>query len=412
MLSFAIFIASRYLKSTRKGFLLSGVALISAAGFVIGVAALVVALSIMNGYETEVRDSFIGVFAHGRLRAYLDRGIQNPEEAAEYLRQESAISAFTPYIADKGLIRTPDDQTGIFIRGVEIESAQQVTRLVENLAQGDLDLAESPTPSGLTIPGAIAGVSLAERMGLKIGDEITLISLSQGASISDLPQMMKFSLRSTLKTGFHDLDNNYIYISIPAAQKLFNMPGRISGFEFKTSHYNRAAAVVDSLNQHIGYPYISESWRDMNPDLFAWVQIQKWAFFIILSLIILVASFNIASTQIMISMEKTREIGILKAMGAGNLHIFLIFTFSGLLIGLFGSLIGNILGYFICYAQQTWKILALPSDVYIVDWLPVKMRGAFFFYVTASSVFLSFLASVVPAIRAAWVTPVESIRND
>jgi len=412
MLPFEVTIASRYLKSTRRGFLLSRVAMILIAGFIIGVAALVIALSVMNGYETEVRESFIGVFAHGRVRAYLDRGIDDPAALADSLRRQPEVQAFTPYISDKGLLRTKDDQTAVFVRGVEPETSHEVTRLGENLASGNLDFTEKVNARGRMLPGAIVGTRLAERMGIEIGDEFTLVSLSQGSSLSDLPQMMKFIMQGTLKTGFHDLDNNYVYISVPSAQKLVNMPNRVTGFEFKTTNYNLAPAVADSLNQRIGYPFIAESWGDMNPDLFAWVQIQKWAFFIVLSLIILVASFNIASTQIMISMEKTREIGILKAMGATHLSIFLVFTFSGLLVGLLGALAGNVLGFLICYAQQTWRILALPADVYIVDWLPVLMRESDFVKVTIASLLIAFLASVVPALRAARMAPADAIRHD
>jgi lipoprotein-releasing system permease protein len=288
-----------------------------------------------------------------------------------------------------------------------------VTRIGDNITSGDLVLSEVPNRDSTRYwPGIVLGKDLAEKLNTTVGDEVTIISLAQQSGLYDLPQMMKFIITGIIKTGFYDLDKNFAYTSLASAQTLLGYHSRVSGIELKLSDYRIADTVVARINNDLRYPLLSESWRGMNPDLFAWVQIQKWAFFLILSLIILVATFNVASTQIMISLKKTREIGILMGMGTTRRRIRRIFTYSGLIIGFFGTLLGCVLGYGICWAQQTYRLLSLPPDVYIVDWLPVVMKSRDFLIVGIVTLFIAYLASIYPAIKASQMTPVKAIRNE
>lgn len=410
---FETFIALRYLKSTRKGHLFSGVSWIAVMGLVIGVAALVIALSVMNGYETEVRSSFIRVFSHARVRTYLDRGLSNYPAVIDSLQSNDRIQAMTPYIINKGIIRTDLDQTGIFIRGVSLPSALEVSDFRENLVKGTLDFERQPPDStGRSWPGIVVGSSLADRLELALGQSVTLVSLAENESLSQMPQIIRFTVTGILKTGFFDIDDNYAYVSLNMASMLFQMRSQVSGIELRLDSFQIADKVVANLNERFSHPILAESWRDMNPNLFAWVQIQRWTFFLVLSLIILVAAFNIVAIQIMMSLDKKTEIGILKAMGATRQQIRRIFTFSGIIIGTMGTLVGSALGFVICWLQQTYRLLALPSDVYIIDWLPVIMRERDFLIVAVTAVLLAFLASVYPASRAAKMTPVSAIREE
>jgi lipoprotein-releasing system permease protein len=410
---FETFIALRYLKSTRKGHLFSGVSWIAVMGLVIGVAALVIALSVMNGYETEVRSSFIGVFSHARVRTYLDRGLSNYESVMDSLQSNDRIVAMTPYIINKGIIRTELDQTGIFIRGVSLPSALKVSNFRDNLVTGELDFDRQPPDStGRSWPGIVLGSSLADRLELTLGESVTLVSLAENESLSQMPQIIRFTITGILKTGFYDIDNNYAYTSLDMAAMLFQMRSQVSGIELCLDSFQIADEVVADLNDRFSHPHLAESWRDMNPNLFAWVQIQRWTFFLVLSLIILVAAFNIVAIQIMMSLDKKTEIGILKAMGATQSQIRRIFTFSGIIIGAMGTVVGSLLGFVICWLQQTYRLLALPSDVYIIDWLPVIMQGSDFLIVAVTAILLAFLASVYPASQAAKMTPVSAIRQE
>lgn len=407
---YELFIAWRYLKSRQKTGLFSGITHIAVAGVVIGVAALVIALSIMNGYETQVRSNFINVFAHARVRAYLNRGIENHNALMDTLKTFEKVEAITPYISDKAIIKTDLDQTTVFVRGVDPETAVKVTHTGENIIKGELSFeTESKWP------GIIMGSHLAQHLDIALEDDVMLVSLSRTSSINDMPQKIKFQVTGILKTGFYDVDNNYVYIDIQDAQTLFGMQDKISGLELKSDHYKSAATLAENINLFLNQMdllYVAESWEEMNSNLFAWVQIQKWAFFVVLSLIILVAAFNITSTQIMVTMEKTREIGILKAMGAQNRDIQRIFTMAGLIIGVIGALLGSLLGYLLCLAQLKWRLLSLPSDVYIVDWLPVLIRETDFIIISLTALIIAYLASVYPARRAAQQDPVQSIRNE
>ncbi len=407
---YELFIAWRYLKNRRKTGIFSGITHIAVAGVVIGVAALVIALSVMNGYETEVRSNFIDVFAHARVRAYLNRGVENHPSLVDTLEKIPDIKSVTPYISDKALLKAELDQTSIFVRGVDPETVTGVTNIARNIVKGELSF---ETQSRW--PGIILGSHLAERMDSKLGDDILLVSLANSSSFYDMPQKLKFRITGILKTGFYDVDNNYAYIHIKDAQTLFGMRNKISGLELQCEDYRSASGVVDQINLKLttmNLSYVAESWKEMNSNLFAWVQIQKWAFFIVLSLIILVAAFNITSTQIMVTMEKTRDIGILKAMGARNNDIERIFTLAGLIIGVVGAVFGSMLGYLLCLAQLKWRILSLPSDVYIVDWLPVLIKASDFIIISITALLIAYIASVYPARRAARQDPVRSIREE
>ncbi|HPM60572.1 MAG TPA: ABC transporter permease, partial [bacterium] len=227
-----------------------------------------------------------------------------------------------------------------------------------------------------------------------------------------MPQMMQFRVTGYFQTGLFEIDDNFAYISIESAQRLFHMGDKVNGLEIRLDDYEKAEIVAKRITDQLGYPYRVVTWQDMNPNLFAWMKIEKWAAFVILSLIIMVAAFNIISTLIMMTMEKTKEIGILKSMGATTGSIRRIFTFEGLFVGVVGTILGNLVGYGLCWAQQSYKLFALPSDVYIISWLPVLMKWGDFFAISIAAVLITFLASVYPAAHAAKLDPVEALRYE
>jgi lipoprotein-releasing system permease protein len=203
------------------------------------------------------------------------------------------------------------------------------------------------------------------------------------------------------------------YISIDAAQKLFNLPNAVTWIEVKLDDYNLAGKISPVIDKKLGgYPYISQSWFELNRSLYSWMTIEKWGAFIVLSLIIMVAAFNIVSSLIMIVMEKTREIGILKSMGASSRGIMKIFVFEGLIVGLLGTILGSIIGFTICYLQQEFGLISLPSDVYLIDKLPVNIQAFDFIAVSIAGIFLCLIASVYPAYKASKLESVEAIRYE
>jgi lipoprotein-releasing system permease protein len=223
---------------------------------------------------------------------------------------------------------------------------------------------------------------------------------------------MQFYLAGIVELGYYEYDRMFSFISLESAQKLYNMPGGVSWIEIKIDDYEAAAQVAQQIEDQLGYPYVTQTWFELNKSLFSWMTIEKWGAFVILSLIIMVAAFNIISSLIMIVMEKTREIGILKSMGATSRSIMKIFMYEGVIVGILGTGLGSLLGYIIGFIQMKFKVIALPADVYIIDALPMQMHALDFLAVSGIGLMLCFLASVYPAYKASRLYPVEAIRYE
>ena len=412
-MSFEFYIAKRYLKSKRKTGFISLITYISVAGVMIGVAALVIVLSVMNGFEREVRSRIIGVNAHVRVRTFHDRGIENYGAVMNEIQNVPHIAAMTPYVSGKGLALTKESTAGLLVKGIEPETANQVTDTERNIIYGELKLDNIVIEGEKTLPGIVLGFNLADRLVVTLGDIVTIMSpagINPAGIMGQMPPMYQFRVTGYFETGLYEFDDTYAYISVKSAQKLFKMENKVTGIELKLDNLNQAEVVADQIRDRLGYPYRVLSWFNLNPNLFAWMQIEKWAAFIVLSLIIMVAAFNIISTLIMVVMEKTKEIGILKSMGATSKSIKRIFMFEGLVVGITGTIFGSIIGYFLCWAQQTFKFFGLPSDVYIISWLPVYMKWLDFVLVGLAAILISYVFSAYPAHRASKLDPVTSIR--
>ena len=409
---YELFIALRYLKSKRKTGFISLITYISVAGVVIGVAALIIVLSVMNGFESEVRSRFIGVDAHVKVRSFYHKGLENYESVMEQIKDIPHIVAMSPYIKGKGLILSSEENAGLLIRGVDPASVGKISDIEKNINFGQLELGPTRGDDGSVLPGLVMGFQLADRLRVTLGDKVTLASFAGVKRFGQMPHMVQFRVTGYFETGLYGFDANLVYISIESAQKLFHMGDKVSGIGLRLDNYEHADLVANEIRRRLGYPIAVETWFDLNPNLFAWMKIEKWAAFVILSLIIMVAAFNIVSTLIMVTMEKTKEIGILKSMGATSASIRRIFTFEGLFVGIVGTLAGSLLGYSICWAQLKYKFFALPMDVYIINWLPILMRWTDFLAIGIASILITFVATVYPAHRASKLEPVAAIRYE
>lgn len=411
-MSYELFIALRYLKSKRKTGFISLISYISIAGVTIGVAALIIVLSVMNGFESEVRSRFIGVDAHVKVRTFHDRGVEEYQTIMEKIKDVPHIKAMTPYIHKKGLIRSRAETTGLIIRGIDKETVSKVTDIEKSVKYGELEVNPVDMGDGTSLPGIVLGFNLADRMMVTVGDRVILASFDDVTKIGQMPHMMQFLVTGYFETGLYEFDDNMVYISNSSAQKLFRMGEKVSGIAIRLDDYQNASIVEQKIDDLLGYPYRVLTWFDLNQNLFAWMRIEKWAAFIILSLIIMVAAFNIVSTMIMVTMEKTKEIGILKAMGATSKSVRKIFTFEGLFVGVLGTIVGCIIGYTLCWAQLEYRFFSLPNDVYIIDWLPILLKWTDFVFISIAAIAITYLASIYPAIRAARLDPVKTIRYE
>jgi lipoprotein-releasing system permease protein len=409
-MSYEFFIAKRYLRSKRKTKFVSVITLISVGGILIGVTALDFILSMMNGFEKEVRSRIIGTTAHVSVFSTYKEGIDNYQELVPLIKQAGHVKEVAPYIYYKAAIASKTGSDGIVVRGIDPEQEKLVTDLERNLKVGSLHLEQE----GDELPGVLLGATLADRLGVELGDNVVLFSLKEGSLTSGWtqPKASKLKLRGIFETGMYEYDASLAYISLPTAQKLFNLGSRITGLHVKLDNLYQAQRVAEELEEKLGYHYYALDWMHMHKNLFSWMQLEKYAMFIVLSLIVAVAAFNIISTLIMVVIEKRKDIGILKSMGSNNASIMKIFMFEGLVVGAVGIILGSALGYILCWIQRSFNIISLPPEIYFISTLPVETRPLDFILVAAAAMVLTFLATVYPARRAAQLSPVEAIRYE
>ena len=411
---YELFIARRYLRSKRKVKFISVITLFSVGGVFVGVAALIIVLAVMNGFESEVRTRIVGTTAHVNVLSFQDEGLEDPGALIPVIEKIEHVEAAAPFIYYKAAIRSQYRSDGLLVRGIDPAMESRVTDLQANIVHGSLELEPVPQGDDPALPGIVLGSSLAEALGATLDQKVTLLSLrdTQDMGAWMVPRAARFRVVGIFETGMYEYDSALAYISIPAAQKLFELGDRVTGVQVKTDDLYRAGDVAKIIGERLGYPYYTIDWMHMNKNLFSWMTLEKWGMFVILSLIVIVATFNIVSTLIMVVMEKTRDIGILKSMGAASGSIMRIFMFEGLLVGLAGTLLGCLGGYLICWAQETFHFFSLPAEIYFINTLPIEMRLLDFVKVAAAAMTLCFLATVYPARKASKLVPVDAIRYE
>jgi len=409
-MSYEFFIAKRYLRSKRKTKFVSVITLISVGGVLIGVTALDFILSMMNGFEKEVRSRIIGTTAHVSVFSTYEEGIENYQDLLPGIKETKHVVEVAPYVYYKAAIASKTGSDGIVVRGIDPEKERLVTDLERNLSLGSLDL----EPEEKELPGILLGATLADRLGVELGDDVVLFSLKEGSLTTgwSQPKASKLKLKGIFETGMYEYDASLAYISLHTAQKLFNLGSRVTGLHLKLDNLYQAGKVAKQVEEKLGYHYYALDWMHMHKNLFSWMALEKYAMFIVLSLIVAVAAFNIISTLIMVVIEKRKDIGILKSMGCTNASIMKIFMFEGLVVGAVGIVLGTAFGYLLCWIQRSFNIISLPPEIYFISSLPVDMRPLDFILVAVAAMLLTFLATVYPARRAAQLSPVEAIRYE
>lgn len=413
-MSYEFFIAKRYLRSKRQVRFISLITYISIAGVMIGTAALIIVLSVMNGFESEVRSRIIGFDAHIKLRTFHNRGVENYPAVIDKIQHLSHITGTSPYVFEKAMIVSREKKEGAIIKGIDPDSESKVTDLIQNVNYGTLNLGMIEKEGERAYPGILLGYSLADRLVVGLGDRVQLLSAAglETGGLGSMPRAMTFRVAGYFETGIYEYDDAFAFIGIPEAQRLFELGDKVTGVEIKLDDMDLATSISQTINETLGYPFTTVTWFDMNRNLFSWMQFEKWAAFIILSLIIMVAAFNIISTLIMVVLEKTKEIGILKSMGAANGSIMKIFVLQGLVAGGIGTALGLFVGYALCWAQLRYKFFALPADIYIINALPILMKASDFVFIALAALLLSLTATLYPAWRAAKLDPVQAIRYE
>jgi lipoprotein-releasing system permease protein len=403
---FELFIALRYLRAKRKGLFAFVTTSIGVAGVTVGVAALITTLSVMNGFQTDIQKKIVGAQAH--LTVYGVYGKHGEEDLEKKVAADPEVTAVAPMILGQAIITYHDRTVGLVLRGLDPAKEFKVNDLAKTLTEGSWD--DLKPKKGSSVPGLVLGEELARNLGTCPGEEVILVSPKSVATpMGLLPKMQRFRVAGLLHTGYYEYDSTMGYASLEAAAKFLGVDAGATGVGARLEDLKRAGAVARRLQQTLGPSHPVRTYAQLNSTLFAALKLEKAVMFIILTLIILVASLNIASTLILRSVEKTRDIGLLKAMGASPAQIRRLFLIEGFLIGATGLAAGVALGFLLCWIIKTFPIVELPSDIYYLSRVPVDIQPLDVLAVTGVGFLLCLLATVYPAARAAKSDPVEAI---
>lgn len=414
-MSYELFIGLRYLKAKRKQTFVSLITLISIAGVMVGVTALIVVIAVMNGFKEDLRDKILGVTSHVVISRF-DGNISKYQEVRAKVGEVSGVNAATPFIYTQVMISSRKAISGAVLRGIEPKTASKVINLPKNMRAGSLEELEAENkPEGMrSTPGIILGNELARNIGALRGEPVTVISpLGRLTPLGRVPRSQTFRVAGIFDSGMYEYDSTIAYVSLWAAQRFLGIGDRVTGIEVRVDDIYEADRVARAIGKALdGYPYWSRDWMRMNKNLFSALKLEKIVMFIILTLIILVAAFNIVGTLIMVVIEKTRDIAILKSMGATRRSIMKIFMIEGAVIGLVGTLLGLLGGYTLCTLLATYKFIELPSDVYYISTLPVQMNPLDVALIAVAAIVITLAASVYPAWQASRFDPAEAIRYE
>jgi lipoprotein-releasing system permease protein len=416
---YELFIGLRYLRAKRKEAFISLITVISMLGVMIGVMTLNIVLSVMTGFEEDLRDRILGFNPQVVVLSF-NGTVTDYDGTVQRIEKVPGVVAAAPFVYGQVMLSAQQNVTGAVVRGVTLAS-EAVIDLQRHLKEGEVaelgQLHAVPLDEGkngtIELPGIIIGKDVARQLGLVVGDPVNVISpVATPTAVGMVPRVKRFVVVGRFDSGMAEYDASLVYMDLANAQRFFDLDAAVTGIEVRVDDIYRAKEVADRIAAALGFPFRVRDWMDVNHNLFSALKLEKTVYFIVLLLIVLVAAFNIVATLIMVVMEKRKDIAILKSMGATRAGVGRIFIFKGMIIGIVGTLIGNVGGYCACWLLKRYQFIELPKDVFYVNTLPVKMYPEYFAAVTVASLLICLLATVYPARQAARLTPVDVIRYE
>jgi len=372
---------------------------ISIAGVALGVMALIIVTAVMTGFGNNLRDKIIGATPH--IMVEKETGIKDYEKVAQVLTSVEGVKSVSPYILGNIFLDSPSQSVGRIVRGIDPKREHGVTKIKDYMVEGSLDQLNKET--------IIIGSELARYYDYSLGDEIVLIS--PGSGIAGEGWKYKKKIAGIFSTGMVDFDTNLLIVNLVSAQKLLNLTeNKVTGIGVKAFDPERANDVKQNIYEAIGYSFITKTWIDINRNLFEALFLEKWGLFLILTLMVLVASFNIISTLIVTVSSKIHDIGVLQSIGVPKSSIRKIFTKQGILIGSAGTFLGVIGGFGICFILQNY--VEVPKEIYSIDRVPVDIQLFDTLMIVLAALLISLAATIYPAVKAGQLQPVEALRYE
>ncbi|MHB8122719.1 MAG: lipoprotein-releasing ABC transporter permease subunit [Desulfuromonadaceae bacterium] len=418
---FELLIGLRYLKAKRRSTFISIITFISTAGVTLGVMALIVVLAVMTGFEEDLKEKILGTNAHIVV-------IRNGAPMEEYrgviekLKGFKGVQAATPFIYNQVMLSSGKNVSGVVLRGIDVASDKQVTRLSSSIVEGNIDELDPEMGRGAdATPGLMVGKELAKHLNLFLGDKVNVISpMGNITPLGMMPRMKPFKVTGIFNTGMFEYDSTLAYISLNQAQRFFDLGDTVTGIQLKVEDVYHTDELARSINREMGVNFYARDWMQMNKNILFALKTEKIVMFIILTLIVLVAAFGIASTLFMVVMEKNRDIAILKSMGATAASIMKIFVLEGLIIGIIGTLIGVASGlllalnleHVINVIQKITGQNFFSKDIYYLDRFPSLVVPSDVLLISVTAILISFLATLYPAWQASRMLPAEALRYE
>jgi lipoprotein-releasing system permease protein len=407
-LAFETFIARRYLLSKKKVQFITIITLISIIGVMVGVAALIAVLAVFNGFNKYQINILTGFDPHVRIEQSGGGFIEDYNKVIDEVNRTVQPKAVAPFTLNKGILSTSKYNLVGFIKGVDEKKIGDLSDVKQKTWLGEFEFKDDDEIGGIVLGGGISARLLA-----RVGDTVTIMStagMEKALTQIVQPKSMRFIVRGIFNSNNREYDKLYSFVSLSKSQNLFELGKGVNGVEIRLNDINKSDEAKEKLDAALGKNFNINTWYNLHEDLYSIMKVERWTAFTILSLIIAVASFSIVGSLTMTVIEKRRDIGILKAMGTTNNSIIRIFMFEGVLIGVYGTILGLILGFGVCMLQIKFKLFPLDPLVYTIDALPIDLRVTDFINISLCAMGLSFIASLYPALRAARQEPIKAIR--